>query len=294
MQEKLEVLRSRNGFIAALDQSGGSTPKALKSYGIEENAYTNEAEMFNLINTMRKRIVTSNAFTSDYILGTILFKKTLEVSVDGMSIVDYLWNQKHILTFLKIDNGLAEETNGVKLMNPINTDEILALANNNNVFGTKMRSVIYKANREGIRKVVEQQFFYAKKIIEKGLVPIVEPEVDIDSLDKALCEKMIKEKINKKIVKINDNEKIMLKLTLPTENNFYVNYTNHPNILRVVALSGGYSDEIANEKLKNNKSVVASFSRALLNGLNVNQSEEEFNKFLLNKILKIYNASVNK
>ncbi len=295
MQEKLEVIKNKKGFIAALDQSGGSTPKALKMYGINEEEYVNEEEMFNLINAIRKRIVTSNSFNSNYIIGTILFKKTLDVQIDGLNIVDYLWNKKQVVTFLKIDKGKEEEKNGVMLLKPIdNLDSILSLAKNYNVFGTKMRSVIKKPNRAGIKAIVDQQFFYAKKIIEKGLIPIVEPEVDINAEDKMQCEIILKEEIDNHLKTLNKEEFIVLKLTIPTIDNFYLDYTNHPNVLRVVALSGGYSMMEANKRLQNNINVVASFSRALLEGLNKNQTSEEFDRVLSDKVKQIYNASINK
>lgn len=293
--EKYKVMKTRLGFIAALDQSGGSTPKTLKAYGIDENAYKNEDEMFDLINKMRVRIINSKSFCDKYIIGVILFKKTMESKIDGQYIADYLWNKKRLLAFLKVDLGLAELKDGVQLMKPIdNLDETLKKAVKMHIFGTKMRSVIKEANEEGIKKIVEQQFDYAKKIASYGLVPIIEPEVSIDSSDKAKCEEILKEYINNKLKNLDQNIKIMFKFTLPTISNFYQEYSKNPNVVRVVALSGGYSRERANELLSQNYGMIASFSRALLSDLRVYQNDEEFDKKLFDAIISIYEASTIK
>lgn len=288
-----DVVKNNYGFIAALDQSGGSTAKTLKLYGIDEDRYHSEEEMFDLVHEMRSRIIDSNSFTSEHLIGVILFKKTMDSKIEDLYTADYLWERKKIPSFLKIDNGLLEEENGVCLMKDIpELDSLLAEANNKHIFGTKMRSVIKSANREGISAVVRQQFEVAKRIFSFGLVPIIEPEVDINAPDKLECELILKEEISKELLKMDPNMKIMFKFTLPEVDNFYLEYVKHPNVVRVVALSGGYSREVANQKLKKNLGVVASFSRALLSDLNVNQSEEEFDKALIDSILSIYEASL--
>lgn len=290
--EKYEVVKNNSGFIAALDQSGGSTANALKLYGIDKDKYTTEEEMFDLVHGMRSRIIKSNAFSNEHILGVILFKKTMDSMIDGQYTADYLWNEKKIVSFLKIDSGLDVLANGVQLMKPMpELEELLNLALERNIFGTKMRSVIKEYNEEGIKLIVDQQFQIAKVISSKGLVPIIEPEVDINAVNKEKCEELLKIEINKHLENINPNMKIMFKFTIPVKDNFYEEYTNHPNVVRVVALSGGYSRDIANEKLKKNRGIIASFSRALLEGLNVNQIEEEFDSYLLSSIKSIYEAS---
>lgn len=291
--EKFNRIKNDNGFIAALDQSGGSTPKALRLYGINEDSYSNDSEMFDLIHQMRSRIIKSKAFTKDRILGAILFEMTMERKIDGVYTSDYLWNEKGIISFLKVDKGLAEEKNGVQLMKPIpNLKEIVEKGVKYGVFGTKMRSVIKEANEAAIKEVVAQQFEFAKIIIDGGLVPIVEPEVDINSKEKVECEEILKREIIAELDKLSENQNIMLKLTLPTVDNFYAELVKHPRVIRVVALSGGYSREESNEILAKNNGVIASFSRALSEGLNACQSDEEFDNMLNESIESIYQASI--
>ena len=293
MNEKLEKMRNGKGFIAALDQSGGSTPKALKLYGIDENEYSNDAEMFDLIHKMRTRIIKSPAFNDTKILGAILFEQTMDRKIDGKYTADFLWEEKGVLPFLKVDKGLEELEDGVQTMKPMpELDELLKRANERHIFGTKMRSVIKKASQTGIEKVVNQQFEVANKIIEAGLVPIIEPEVDIHNTDKAECETILKNEIKKHLDKLPETSNVMLKVTLPTVENFYEDLTRHPRVVRVVALSGGYPREKANEILSKNKGIIASFSRALTEGLSAQQSDEEFNKTLEATIEGIYEASV--
>ena len=293
MNEKLEKMRNGKGFIAALDQSGGSTPKALKLYGIDENEYSNDAEMFDLIHKMRTRIIKSPAFNDTKILGAILFEQTMDRKIDGKYTADFLWEEKGVLPFLKVDKGLEELEDGVQTMKPMpELDELLKRANERHIFGTKMRSVIKKASQTGIEKVVNQQFKVANKIIAAGLVPIIEPEVDIHNVDKAECETILKNEIKKHLDKLPETSNVMLKVTLPTVENFYENLTRHPRVVRVVALSGGYPREKANEILSKNKGIIASFSRALTEGLSAQQSDEEFNKTLEATIEGIYEASV--
>lgn len=290
--QKFNRIKNDEGFIAALDQSGGSTPKALRLYGVNEDAYSNEAEMFDLIHEMRTRIVTSKAFTKERILGAILFEMTMERKVNGKFTPDYLWNEKGIVSFLKVDKGLAEEKNGVQLMKEIpNLAETVKKGVEYGVFGTKMRSVIKKANEEAIKEVVAQQFDFAKQIIAGGLVPIVEPEVDINSAEKEKCEEILKMEILKELDKLEEGQEVMLKLTLPTVADFYKELVDHKRVVRVVALSGGYSREESNELLAKNHGVIASFSRALTEGLNVNQTGEEFDKMLDSSIQSIFEAS---
>lgn len=293
-QTQLERMRTGKGFIAALDQSGGSTPKTLAVYGVSEQEYHNEAEMFAQVQQMRARIMTSPAFSGEYILGAILFAKTLEETVDGLLAADYLWERKQIVPFLKVDVGLAEEENGVQLMkaNP----ELLALlekARAKNIFGTKMRSLIKAANPVGIAKAVEQQFVLAKTILAQGLMPIVEPEVAIEISDKLVAEKILKEEIQKRLDELAPGEQVMLKLSLPSENNFYADVIADPRVLRVVALSGGYPQVEANEKLLLNQGMIASFSRALLENLTAQQTAAEFDQTLGNSVKAIYTASVH-
>ena len=290
--EQFEIIRNNNGFIAALDQSGGSTPKALKAYGVNEDEYSNEEEMFDLVHKMRTRIIKSKSF-DNRIIGVILFKQTVNSKIDEEYTADYLWNQKHLVPFLKIDNGLAEVEDGVALMKEIkNFDEILKLANERNIFGTKMRSVIYTDNEESIKKVVKQQFEFAKKILSYNLIPIVEPEVDINLKEKDHAEEILKKYILEELNTLKEDEIIMLKLTIPTTNNRYSDLIAHKNVLRVVALSGGYTINLANEKLSKNHGLIASFSRALVEGLSSSQSEEDFDKVLNNNIQSIYDASI--
>jgi len=294
-QDQLNKMKNGKGFIAALDQSGGSTPKALKGYGINEDAYSNEDEMFNLVHEMRTRIITSPSFNSNYILGAILFEQTMDSKIEGMYSADYLTEKKGIIPFLKVDKGLAEISNGVQLMKPIpGLDELLKRAKERHIFGTKMRSIIKEANSSSIKAVVEQQFELGKNIIAAGLVPIIEPEVDINSRDKEASEAILKEELLSHLNALSETDNVMLKLTIPTVANTYKELTEHPRVVRVVALSGGYSRDEANEKLKKNTGVIASFSRALSHDLNVNQSAEEFDKTLEEATTSIYDASVNK
>ena len=294
MKEKIEKMRNGKGFIAALDQSGGSTPKALKLYGIEESRYSNEAEMFDLIHQMRTRIIKSPAFNDSKILGAILFEQTMDRKIDGKYTAEYLWEEKRILPFLKVDKGLVDlDADGVQLMKPItNLADLLKRANEHHVFGTKMRSVIKKASKEGIARVVAQQFEVANEIIAAGLIPIIEPEVDINIPDTAAAEEILPEEILKHLDKLPATSDVMLKLTLPTVENFYTPLTKHPRVVRVVALSGGYSREKANEILGKNQGIIASFSRALSEGLYDQQSDAEFNKTLADSIEGIYEASI--
>lgn len=288
-------LRMKNdpGFIAALDQSGGSTPKALKTYGIGEDKYSNDEEMFNLVHEMRKRIITNDAFTSDRILGAILFKVTMNSKVGDKYTADYLWEDKNIVPILKVDSGLAEFKDGVQMMKPfVGFDELLENAKERHVFGTKMRSVIKEYNEEGIKNVVDQQFDYAKKISEAGFVPIIEPEVDINSKDKGKIEELLRDLLVKGLEGLDEETYVIFKLTLPEEANIYDKLLDYPQTVRIVALSGGYSREVANKKLSENKNIVASFSRALAEGLNVNDTDEEFTGKLDKSIEEIYRASV--
>ncbi len=286
-------MHSGKGFIAALDQSGGSTPKALSQYGVQENQYSNEEEMYTLVHEMRTRIIKSPAFDSQYILGAILFENTMDRKIDGQWTADYLWEKKHIIPFLKVDKGLAELANGVQLMKPIaSLDKLLDRAVERKIFGTKMRSVIKEANQKGIQEVVKQQFEVGLQIFEKGLVPIIEPEVDIYSSDKEKSEQILKDEIQKQLNSLNKEVKVMLKLSIPTVNNFYSDLMSDPHVVRVVALSGGYSREDANEKLAENHGLIASFSRALSEGLSAGQSDAEFNSQLGNSIKEIYEASI--
>ncbi len=293
MDEKLEMIKNRKGFIAALDQSGGSSGKTLKLYGIGEEEYQTEEEMFELIHTMRERVLCNDAFTNEKIIGVILFEQTMEKEMKGMKTALYLWGEKRILSFLKIDKGLEEEKDGVCLMKEIpNLEKTLELAKKNGIFGTKMRSVIQSPNKEGIRKVIEQQFFYAKIIAQKGLIPIIEPEVSIHSTDKLACEKIMKEEIDRQLSRMDESWKVMFKFTIPEVDDFYLDYTKNEKVLRVVALSGGYQRIEACQKLAKNHNMIASFSRALLEGLTVHQTEEEFKKVLSQSIDEIYQASI--
>lgn len=292
-EEQLTHVKSRKGFIAALDQSGGSTPKALKLYGVEENQYDGEQEMFDLVHAMRTRIIKSPVFTSERILGVILFEMTMDREIDGMGSAEFLWQKKGIVPFLKVDNGLAEEADGAQMMKPIpqlSTRISSALAHG--VFGTKMRSVIKLANAKGIDAVVAQQFEFGKQILAGGLMPIIEPEVDIKSSEKAQCEELLRASIIRELDKLSGDQQVMLKLTLPNEPNFYKVLVDHPRVLRVVALSGGYSRDDANAMLAKNDGVIASFSRALTEGLSAQQSDAEFDKVLDESIEGIYRASI--
>ena len=291
--EMYEIIKNGKGFIAALDQSGGSSSKTLKAYGIEESEYNSEEEMFDLIHEMRKRVFTSKSFTSEHILGAILFERKMLSKVNGEFTADYLWNEKHIVSFLKVDKGLQEQKNGVKLMKEIpNLSEQLEEAKVKNVFGTKMRSVIYEPNEKGIKEVVKQQFDFAKIICEAGLVPIIEPEVDINSPEKEKCEEILKREVKNQLENWNQDYKIMFKFTIPTIENHYLDLYNYECVVRIVALSGGYDIEKATELLSKNQKMIASFSRALLQDLNVHQTQEEFDQKLNDVIVKIYNASI--
>ncbi len=290
-----EQVKAGKGFIAALDQSGGSTPKALKLYGVEESEYSGEAAMFDLIHQMRSRLIKSKVFTGDRIVGAILFEMTMERQIDGIGSAEYLWNKKKIVPFLKIDNGLAAESNDVQLMKPIpELTSRIAAANKHGVFGTKMRSVINLANTAGIEAVVGQQFEMGKEIIAGGLIPIIEPEVNIKSEQKGQAEEILKSSLINHLNKLNENQTVMLKLSLPTKPNLYQDLVNHPRVLKVVALSGGYSRDDANKMLAENHGVIASFSRALTEGLSAKQSDDQFDALLDSTIQSIFNASVNK
>lgn len=292
-EKQLQQMTSKKGFIAALDQSGGSTPKALRLYGIPEDKYSTDDEMFDLVHEMRTRIIKSPSFTGDKIIGAILFEKTIERKIDDKFTADYLWEEKGIVPFLKVDKGLQAEENGVQLMKDIPTlDELLKKGIEKHIFGTKMRSVIKSANEEGIKAIVAQQFDIAKKIISYGLVPIIEPEVDIHSADKEKCEEILKKEIFDNLNKLDKDQKVMLKLTIPTVEGFYSDVIAHENVLRVVALSGGYTRVDSNEKLAKNPGLIASFSRALTEGLNVDQTETEFDDLLAESIEGIYEASI--
>ena len=294
MNEKLEKMRNGKGFIAALDQSGGSTPKALKLYGINEDQYSNDAEMFDLIHKMRTRIIKSPAFNEQKILGAILFEQTMDSKIDGKYTADFLWEEKRVLPFLKIDKGLNDlDADGVQTMKPNpGLADLLKKANERHIFGTKMRSVIKKASPAGIARVVDQQFEVAAQIVAAGLVPIIEPEVDINNVDKVECEEILRDEIRKHLNALPETSNVMLKLTLPTVENFYEEFTKHPRVVRVVALSGGYSREKANDILSKNKGVIASFSRALTEGLSAQQTDDEFNKTLETTVEGIYQASI--
>jgi len=291
--EQLKIAKTRPGFIAALDQSGGSTPKALSLYGIGADAWSNDEEMYTVVHTMRSRIMTSPAFTSERILGAILFENTMDRKVAGQPTASYLWNVKKILPFLKIDKGLADLKDGVQLMKPNpGLAELLKKAKAAGIFGTKMRSVIKEANKTGIQAVVDQQFELGKQIVAAGLVPIIEPEVDIRCPNKAAAEAILHDAIMQKLNALGKTEIVMLKLTLPEKDNLYADCIKHPNIARVVALSGGYSRDEANERLSRQKGMIASFSRALAEGLSAQQSDNEFNAMLDASIQSIFDASI--
>ena len=291
--EQFEKMRSDRGFIAALDQSGGSTPKALGLYGIDEGSYSGDEQMFDLVHQMRSRIVTSPAFTGDRVLGAILFEMTMDREIEGLGSAAYLWDVKRVVPFLKVDKGLADEVDGAQVMKPMpDLDALLSRAKDKGVFGTKMRSVIKLANTAGIKAVVDQQFEVGRQILAAGLVPIIEPEVDIHSPEKAGAETLLKEALLDRLASLIDDEVVMLKLTLPEEDDFYADLVSHPRVLRVVALSGGYSRDDANALLARNHGVVASFSRALTEGLTAQQSDTEFNAALDASIESIYRASI--
>jgi len=291
-EQQAAKIRNQPGFIAALDQSGGSTPKALKLYGVAENSYSGEQQMMDLVHQMRTRIVSSPAFTGQRIAGAILFEATMDRDFGGKPAAEFLWNTKRVVPFLKIDKGLADESNGVQLMKPMpDLDALLKKAKSKGIFGTKERSVIKLANPEGIKAVVAQQFEVAKQVLAHGLVPIVEPEVDIKSPDKAGSEKILKAELIAALDKLPANQQVMLKLTIPEVDNFYAELVEHPRVLKVVALSGGYSREEANKRLAKQNGMIASFSRALTEGLTAQQSDAEFNGALDKAIESIYQAS---
>ncbi|CAB4964285.1 MAG: fructose bisphosphate aldolase [Actinobacteria bacterium] len=292
-REQFEKMKSVKGFIAALDQSGGSTPKALRLYGIGEGSYSGDEQMFDLVHQMRSRIVTSPVFNGDRILGAILFEMTMDRDIEGLGAAAYLWDVKKVVPFLKVDKGLADEADGAQVMKPMpNLDALLARAKDKGVFGTKMRSVIKLANKAGVDAVVDQQFEIGRQILGAGLIPIIEPEVDIHSPEKAAAEDLLKQALLDQLASLTDDQVIMLKLTLPTTDNLYAELVSHPRILRVVALSGGYSRDEANALLARNHGVVASFSRGLTEGLTAQQSDAEFNAALDASIESIYQASL--
>jgi fructose-bisphosphate aldolase class I len=291
--DQLKQMQSGKGFIAALDQSGGSTPKALKLYGIAEDAYSGEAEMFDLIHAMRARIAQAPAFTGDKVIGAILFEMTMDREIAGKPSARFLWEDRRVVPFLKVDKGLEAEANGVQLMKPMpDLDALLDRARAAGVFGTKMRSVISAANADGIKAIVDQQFAVGKQILAKGLVPIIEPEVTISIADKAEAEDILLAELTRHLDALAEGQEVMLKLTLPTRANLYAPLVKHPRIVRIVALSGGYSRDEANAKLAENKGVIASFSRALTEGLSAQQSDAEFNAAIAAAISSIYDASI--
>jgi fructose-bisphosphate aldolase class I len=290
---QLAQMKNGKGFIAALDQSGGSTPKALSLYGVQPESYSGEAAMFDLVHQMRTRIIKSPSFTSERVIGVILFEMTMDRQIDGLGSAEFLWQKKNIVPFLKVDNGLAEEKDGAQVMKPIpELDARLTSALSHGVFGTKMRSVIKQANVAGVNAVVDQQFEIGKVICAKGLVPIIEPEVDIKCPDKAAAEDLLLAALIKQLDKLSDDQNVMLKLTLPEKAGLYTPLTKHPRVVRVVALSGGYSRDHANEVLAKNPNVIASFSRALSEGLTAQQSDAQFDTTLNTAIQAIYEASV--
>ncbi|MGP1593924.1 MAG: fructose bisphosphate aldolase [Treponema sp.] len=292
-KQKIERMRTGKGFIAALDQSGGSTPKALAAYGVEKNQYSNDEEMFNMVHAMRSRIITSKSFSQEHVLGAILFEQTMDREIEGIPTGDYLWDKKGVLPFLKVDKGLADLADGVQIMKPMDgLDDLLKRAVEKHIFGTKMRSVIKEANPAGIKKVVEQQFEFGKKIASYGLVPIIEPEVDINSPEKAQCEELLKKEIKEHLAKLPKDVLVMLKLSIPTQADLYKDFVDHPQVVRVVALSGGYSREDANALLAKNHGMIASFSRALAEDLRYQQTQDEFDAALASTIKGIYEASI--
>jgi len=288
-----EKVKTAKGFIAALDQSGGSTPKALSLYGVKPESYSGDQQMFDLMHAMRSRLITSPAFTGDRILGAILFEQTMDREIEGRGTADYLWSVRKVVPFVKVDKGLADEANGTQVMKAMpNLDALLARAVSKGVFGTKMRSVVKAADAKGIEDVVDQQFAIGKQILAAGLMPIIEPEVDIHAKDKAGAERLLKASILKHLDTLGAQQVVMLKLTIPTVEDFYADLVKHPKVLRVVALSGGYSRDEANALLARNHGVIASFSRALTEGLTAQQSDQEFNKELDAAIASIYKASI--
>ena len=292
-EDQVQKVKSGQGFIAALDQSGGSTPTALAQYGVTKDAWSSEEEMYQVVHAMRTRIMTSPSFSGAGIVGAILFENTMDREVEGKPTADYLWDVKNVAPFLKIDKGLADEQDGVQLMKPNpGLGELLKKAKSKSIFGTKMRSVIKQASATGIKAVVEQQFEVGAQIIAAGLVPIIEPEVDIHCPDKAQAEALLKPALLAALDKLGQNDLVMLKLTLPESDNFYAECVSHPNVLKVVALSGGYSRDEANRRLSLNNGVVASFSRALVEGLSAQQSDTEFNSMLANSVASIRAASI--
>ena len=291
-EQQQQQMKTRPGFIAALDQSGGSTPKALAQYGIKENAWSNDDEMYAIVHQMRTRIITSPSFTGERIIAAILFENTMDRDIEGRPTADYLWNVKRVVPFLKVDKGLDAEKDGVQLMKPMpELAPLLHRATKKGMFGTKMRSVIKEANEAGIKNVVRQQFEVAGQIIAAGLVPIIEPEVDIRCREKAKAEALLKEAILKELNQLPPSQVIMLKLTIPDQDDFYLDCIRHPKVLRVVALSGGYSREEANARLRRNHGLIASFSRALVEGLSAQQSDADFNAMLDKSIQSIFDAS---
>lgn len=291
-KDQFDKIKSGGGFIAALDQSGGSTPKALKLYGIPEDSYSTDDEMFDLVHQMRTRIITSPAFNGERVVGAILFENTMDREIEGRGSADYLWSVKNVVPFLKVDKGLADEADGAQVMKPIsNLGELLKRGNEKGVFGTKMRSVIKLANPKGVDAVVAQQFEIGREILAAGLVPIIEPEIDIHSPEKAEAEALLNASILSQLGKLGSDEYVMLKLTLPEKDGFYTELVEHPNVLKVVALSGGYTREESNARLARNKGVIASFSRAFTEGLTAQQSDEEFNAMLDASIQSIFEAS---
>lgn len=292
-REHYDKIREGDGFIAALDQSGGSSPKALRGYGVNEDEYSNDEEMFDRIHEMRTRIIKSPAFDGDRIVGAILFENTMARTIDGKGSAEYLWEEKRVVPFLKVDKGLADKENGVQVMNPIPVlDQLLSRARDHKVFGTKMRSVIKEANEEGVKAIAEQQFEIGKQILDAGLMPILEPEIDIHSPTKAEAEEQLRRYLLEGLEDLDEGQEVMFKLTLPEEGGFYQELVDHPKVLKVVALSGGYSREEANDRLASNPGIIASFSRALIQDLHVDQSDEEFNRELDRAISSIYEASV--
>ena len=294
-EQQLQKMKTQPGFVAALDQSGGSTPMALAAYGIKEGAWSNEDEMFAIVHQMRTRVMTSPSFTGERILGAILFENTMDRDIQGQPTADYLWNEKRVVSFLKVDKGLAEEKDGIRLLKPMaQLAPLLNKAKTKRIFGTKMRSFIKQANAAGIEEMVNQQFALGAQILAAGLVPILEPEVDIHCPEKAKAEQLLKAAILSKLSKLPAADMVFLKLTLPEQDDVYADFVRHPNVVRVLALSGGYSREEANERLRRNRGVVASFSRALLEGLSAQQSDSEFNAMLAGSIQSIFEASTVK
>ncbi|WP_162986235.1 fructose bisphosphate aldolase [Corynebacterium xerosis] len=291
--DQAKQMTEGKGFIAALDQSGGSTPKALGLYGVTEDQWTNEDEMFDLVHEMRTRIIKSPSFNSDHIIGAILFEQTMDREIDGIPTAQYLWEKKGIVPFLKTDKGLADKANGVQLMKPCpGLDELLERGVAKGIFGTKMRSFVAEANEAGIKENVEQQFEFAKQVLSHGLVPIVEPEVDINAADKAEAEAILRDELIKHLDTLPEGEQVMIKVTIPSEDGFYTPLVEHPKCMRVVALSGGYPREEANERLSRQPGMIASFSRALSEGLSAQQSDEEFDATMADSVKGIYEASL--